>query len=1065
MEATDNLSSLEDMIEEAGRILKKWKHDRPVFLKPDGTWGDHPSGIRDRISNEIFFRLWNVSEPERYALLRSTLLPFLQKDNRPLVAKIHRMVEKQSGLTLKNGPGATFEKRGGTPCGRNKRFFLVMAFNALTWFLQYETLRAGKNIAVSDWDREGKLYKKEVTERFNTEDEQIKCFFPEKESSRIYFFLTEWRKTVPDVLTDIPHLIVEEYRIFHSIHHLLEKAEERSHREEKYELILEKLHPPAGIADQTHPALLFPCIHLLLHPSIEISSGIHYQSSVILSILQDPRSTLSLLTALKKLPVQYTKIRENIIYTLGCLKEPRAVPLISEVLTYPDIVVHEEEDTKQTYLLTEQKAEGFWALSRIGLPSLETLSLLTKYTGHESEKIRTYLAWTLGELGSSQKEQAGGVSADIVITLLNLLKSKSKEIFEETVYALKKIDMPEFIHTLYLYTAGAVSILSLKPAQKGLYELSETLHYLLGEKSLVVMAVNGDSGTGKTYFCQSLLDGFGNLKRRDILYLMRDRKRDQKIFNRILGLKWLKKHIDPPIYEDYPLSEDEDNPEEYFDQFFEANSDKRLIILDGCRDRWYFQKVIDLFYFRGHLDIEVNFRSTFSTRRQNLEEREIALESIKTHLSFLEEPAVEDTYYYQEDFSFVYDLDNSITSRLSMADTQELFMKKKIDSWGDLVRVGDFEGPFHTAAVKKSNISSENGSFSLKDETWPPVTKTAFRPLEKKCKPVLNSDLEKEPHLLQTITDVDLNPVRIAFYAQNQIAGICREGTVFILSFIDNRFFYHPMPGRKELTAMGRDLFLTGTKGELSRLSFETTELTQFQNLPSPVTASAAFPRERMVTGHEDGSIRLWNFEEKTIHVFSAHRHPVNALAVDYHDRIYSSSSDGSICRWDPDTGRRVMVRFPEEFFSRLTMYRDGKILAVASKTAATKNDPGSESHHIIILDFNRLNKTSVFFPFKQKILNLCMYADGRILAAAAGKEDGKAVQGNNLIVFSPQELSGRCFVLPGFLRETADVLTLGPKILTCGSDFPGEYFLRIWGTSFYVRNEAAKISIFPSLR
>ena len=82
---------------------------------------------------------------------------------------------------------------------------------------------------------------------------------------------------------------------------------------------------------------------------------------------------------------------------------------------------------------------------------------------------------------------------------------------------------------------GAVSILGLKPAQRGLNELSETLHYLLRTKKRTVMAVNGDSGTGKTYFCQAIADGFADIRPHEILYLMRDTKRGQKVFNRLLG--------------------------------------------------------------------------------------------------------------------------------------------------------------------------------------------------------------------------------------------------------------------------------------------------------------------------------------------------------------------------------------------------------------------------------------------------------------------------------------------------------------------------------------------------
>lgn len=57
---------------------------------------------------------------------------------------------------------------------------------------------------------------------------------------------------------------------------------------------------------------------------------------------------------------------------------------------------------------------------------------------------------------------------------------------------------------------------------------------------------------------------------------------------------------------------------------------------------------VDLLYEKDKLDLVVNFRTNFSPRRLNLEIREIALESVRFHLFFLEEPTIEDTLLYQE---------------------------------------------------------------------------------------------------------------------------------------------------------------------------------------------------------------------------------------------------------------------------------------------------------------------------------------------------------------------------------------------------------------------------------
>ncbi|MBN1271994.1 MAG: hypothetical protein JXB26_06945 [Candidatus Aminicenantes bacterium] len=1063
MEKFSSPPSLEDMIAQGLEFLKKFLPDRMSFLNSHGNWQDGPIGIRDRAANEVFYRLWQQPEEERKLLFHSALFHLLRKEFWPPACKLHRLVQKQDKLE-DNTMGILPSKKeiNKAPSKKIESPFVIV-FNALTWFLQYDTLMKGKDAVFPDWDKEGKLLKKETGERLGRQKELLKSLFPKNSMERLFSHLEEWKTSAPSVLADIPRLLYEEFRISQSLKLLLVKSKQDGYPEEAYGLILERLHPPQGIASQTHPALLYPCIQLLLDPDIQIDSGIAYQSAVILSILQDPRSTRALLGSLEKIPVHYTKIRENVIYTLGNLKEQKAVSLIGKVLSCPDKIVLESKNKKTPHLLLEQKAEALWALSKIGLSSLDELPLLVEQGKHDSEKIKTYLTWTLGKLGAVQKEHDGGVSADIVISLLTLLKSKSKEIFEEAVYALKKIDMPEFIHTLYLYNAGAVSILALKPAQKGLYELSETLHYLLEKKNRVVMAVNGDSGTGKTYFCQALLGGFGTLKSNEILYLMRDRKKDQKIFNRMLGLKWLKKYIDPSIYEDYPVPEEKDNPEEYFFKFLEDNKDKRLIILDGCRDRCYFQRIIDLFYFRGLLDTEVNFRATFSTRRQNLEERETALESIKTHLSFLEEPALEDTYYYQEGISFIYDLDNSFSSRLDKEETKELFNKRKIDSWGELIRIGEFGNEGTTIPVKKREISMEKNCFSLKKEKWPGSSKTTFRPKEKKFKPVLNENMKKNPFLLQTIQENSLKPVKIRFYAQEQIAGLGQEGSVFFLSFIDNRIFYVPLENQKDITSMGRDLFLTDGKGELTHISFESNEMSRFMDIPSPVTSSASYPRDRLVTGHEDGSVRIWDFREKETLAFSAHNFPVTSLAVDYQGRIYSSSPDRTISRWNPESGRCIHLFSPGEQTSRIRFFPFGKILALSLKDSGKKKKGETQALSLEIIDYERSFCHSISLPFSRTVSSMDVYSDGRIILTMTGGKKTYSPQEKNLVVISHSDTSSRYTLLPGHDHNSLDVLTMGPRIITCGSESPEEYSFRIWGTAFYIQTEAAKISILPS--
>jgi len=460
--------------------------------------------------------------------------------------------------------------------------------------------------------------------------------------------------------------LAEEVRISDSLETLLAASADHSRREEASAAISEKIQPPLGIVTNIPPGLFFPCLRLLADPRLDVSSGIPYMASVILSVFQDPRSAETLLRGLERFTLARTKIRENLIYTLGNLGEGRAVGTLIDVLKAPDEIADLTAGRETPCLLLEQKEEVIWAL---------------------------------GEIGRAQKESSGGVSPDIVI------------------------------------------------------------------------AVNGDSGTGKTYFCQAIAGGFAGLQAEEILYLMRDTKKGQKVFNRLLGLPWLKKHIDPSYYHDYPVSEEEDDPGSYFRRFLEDNRDRRLIILDGCRDRHYFQKVIDFFYNQGELDVEVNFRANFSTRRLNLESREFALESVKLHLAFLEEPALEDTSFYQEGLVVLYDLDNSLGARLNSQETKELFGERRIDSWGQLIRIGGFSGEERPLPCRNEALRTSEADFDLNEEDWPEFQTRPIVPLERRLSPVLNEDLKAGPNLLKTIPLAELHPGRIRFYAQDQVAG------------------------------------------------------------------------------------------------------------------------------------------------------------------------------------------------------------------------------------------------------------------------------------------------------
>ncbi len=1022
----------DDLEAEALSLLREMAPGRVQYLDRSGEWAENPETLRDRISHAFLYHLHARSEEEKAS--------FFERASSPFLTEVRWMIAGK--LAASRTPAAW------SP--------LPVLFEALLWILEYESWKANAEASAQEWNTEARAFQAESRARQRSLEKDLASLLSIEEWKEFLETKAEVIRSTSEVLNPLIKFIAEEQKYSAGLERLVEESSFPKRREEAYSLILEKIQPPLGIVTQIPRALFFPCLRLLLDDRIDPGSGIPYMASLILSVFQDPRSADPLLRALAQYPPVFTKIRENLIYTLGNLREERAVDLLIEVLEGPDEIRETVAGQPTAGLLLEQKEEAIWALGKIGLGAVKAVSALARCAEHPSAKLKTYLAWTMGEVGKAQKEATGGVSADVVIALLKLLKEKNRQIFEEAVGALRKIDLPEFVHSLYLYHIGAVSILGLKPAQRGLYELSETLHHLLRTKKRTVMAVNGDSGTGKTYFCQAIAEGFAGIRPGEILYLMRDSRRGQRVFNRLLGLSWLKKHIDPSYYQDYPVSEEEDDPEAYFRRFLEENSGKRLIILDGCRDRHYFQKVIDFFYFQGELDIEVNFRANFSTRRLNLESREFALESVKLHLQFLEEPALEDTSFYQEGLVILYDLDNSLRSRLDREETKELFERPRVDSWGELIRIGGFRGKTIPSPCHEDKLQLEEKPFEVREETWRESRASAITPAERRLKPILNEDLKTEPHLLKTIPLNNIRPVQLRFYAQDQVAGRGKNGEVFVLTFLDNRIFQTAIEGVSDFALLGRTFYLAVPGRGLLSLSFERNEIVEWQagdGFPLKVVSQ---PPDRLVIAHRDGTIRVWDFLEKRVLAFVAGLSSLTALAVDQTGRIYGGDETGRLRQWDLERNTVTDVSGSGGAVHFLRYYTLGKLLAVENGKA------GAGPARLRILDFTGLAARSISVPPDTVVNGVNVYHDGRVVVATqdAGREGSG--RKNNLLVFSPAEPGCPMLALSGHSLGTKDCLTMGPKIITCGTDSGGASSVRIWGTEFFVRTELSKLFIKP---
>jgi WD40 repeat protein len=1021
-----------DVEAEGLALLGQFDSRRILFLDRQGAWSENPKSLRDRICHSLFQHFRHQSGQDVVSFLVRILSPFLTEPGWTIARKVAASREVSKGPSFR------------------------VLLESLLWAVEQEAWRINAAAPAPEWNVEARSFQSKSQNALRALEESLASFLTLRERERFLEATAGIKKEAASLVLPLGRQIAEEEKLFGRLDRLIEESLSQERREEAYSLLLEMIQPPLGIVTQIPPAFFFPCLRLLLDRRIDPASGIPYMSSLVLSVLRDERSGESLLLALERFPLNFTKIRENLIYTLGNLREEKAVDALVAVLKAPDEISRDAAGRPAACLLLEQKEEAVLALGKIGRAAVKAIPALASCADHHSAKLKTYLAWTLGEVGRAQKEATGGLSADVVIAILKLLKNRDRQIFEETVSALKKIQMPEFVHSLYLYHVGAISILGLKPAQRGLYELSETLHYLLRTKRTTIMAVNGDSGTGKTYFCQAIADGFAGIRTDEILYLMRDSKRGQKVFNRILGLSWLRDHIDPCYFQDDPVSEAEDDPEAYFRRFLEENADKRLILLDGCRDRHYFQRVIDFLYLHGWLDIEVNFRADFSTRRLNLETREAALESVKLHLQFLEEPALEDTSFYQDGLVMLYDLDNSNASRLDAEETRELFERPRVDSWGELIRMGDFSGKSESRPCREEKSLLRESDLEVREEPWPASRTLPFAPDERKLTPTLNEDLEAEPNLLQTISLDDICPLRLRFYAQDQVAGQGEAGAIFVLTFLDNHIFQTALKGITDLALLGRTFYLAVPGRGLLGLSFERNEITEWPAKDAFPMRVVGSPPDRLITACQDGTIRVWNFLERRVLAFPAGLTPLCALAVDLSGRVYGGGEKGEWRQWDLEKKIRGDIAGPSGPIRLIHRYPPGKILAV--------EDGGAEAGSSLVRIFDPASLSLKTFPVPSGLTvnGISVYLDGRIIAGCSLPPSRQEARDKNLLVISPRAQDFSVLALSGHSGETKDCLAMGPKVITAGTDAGGRSSVRIWGSAFFVRTELGKLFIKP---
>ncbi len=1041
-----NRPKLPDVLKRVEDLLTGFEPTELVYLGPQGKWAKNPRQLRDRISNELWFRIWESRHHQAdQEQVRNIICPLMRDESSWEITKRIFDTISEATNTARDG--------------------LLIIFEVLYHLIEYDAEKSNSQAYVSDWNSAGKGWRARCLQGVEKFASDLRRILPDDAQLDAFREALDLLKQARgSIFGKVSAIIAEEERVRNQIDGLLARPTGAEGRNAPDEVIPEQMDSAIKGLTQIPGSLTRPCLQLLTDPDIDVCSGFPYQASGLLGALKDIRSTETLLNSLRTSDPGHTSLRCNLVYALGNLRQKRALKQLIDVLENPDSIHVPSAESSSGYdqPLSSEKQEAIWALGKLGHDAVEAIPALAKYSQSPHREMRISLAWAIGTIGQGQKSKYDGVDAAIVTTLMHLLAVKDRDIFEEAAVALRKLGLPNFLHTLYLHNFVTTTVLSLKPSSTGLYELSETIFHLLSVKKPVVMAVTGDSGTGKTYFCESIVNGFGGLRANEILYLQRDHPRNMRILNRILGVQWLRGHVDQFYYQDYPLSENEDDPDEFFDAFLRDHSHARLIILDGWRDEPYFHQIVRTFYEKGYLDVLVKFRTSFSTRRINLEERDGSLESVKTHLSLVEEPILEETSFYREGAVLIYNLDNSISSRLNAEEIGEVFQRKKIDGWVDHIRIGEFDKNAKPLSIHRQALSSRWEEASVETQPFSQDEVCDFAVRETTFARILNEDISEEPHLLQVIKLQDLSINRIAFYNQGQIACGCDDGTVGILTGFNNRVFYHRVQNTKvgHLAVVGGNICSVDGQSALRIISFHRNTHAIIGIDHPPICSLTSHRDDRILTGHEDGTVRIWNIPGQQVNILGGLQGSVCAVVVDRRGRVFSGSADGQLRMWDFEAQKVKVFLGQNAPIRTLGLFPDGRVVMATDVGGTPEKGKQIAGVEIKIVDADSGDCEVFGIMDAGPTTALNVYFDGRIILgltspAAFGARD-------SLLVIDPRPGFLHYSALRGHRLKTRDCLTMGPRIVTCGNDGEDEKTLRIWGTERYVQREIEKLALLP---
>jgi WD40 repeat protein len=255
--------------------------------------------------------------------------------------------------------------------------------------------------------------------------------------------------------------------------------------------------------------------------------------------------------------------------------------------------------------------------------------------------------------------------------------------------------------------------------------------------------------------------------------------------------------------------------------------------------------------------------------------------------------------------------------------------------------------------------------------------------------------------------------------------------------------------------------------------SFKKNTVTSLPRLSAAALAVTPFGESSFVTGHADGAVTVWDLETCSARALKGHQAPVVAVAADRRGRVFSGGADGQVRVWNLERGNVTMAEAGDGPVRALDVYVDGRV-------AVACGQGGPARCRILILDPESGACDALDLEARGALRALSVYFDGRVMAGLDVREDvgvegtppgqgadapvgeGSRCRPGSLVVLDPRP-GFTCYnLLSGHGAETLDCVSMGPRIVSCGTETSGERTLRIWGTATYVAKELGKLRLMP---